>query len=185
MDFVPLVLRALLIFSLRMLDISLYTTRVLMVVRGRRKAAWLAAFLQSVTYVNSLRLIVLDAHNWYFVAAYAAGFATGLLVGMWIESRLSLGITHLRIVSRSHGMEIAECLRARRYAVTEVPAYGLSGGVTLLLCDVLRKHTQDVVEVVCALDEQAFVTAENVRLVWRGYWGEKHNNRTVLSRQSG
>lgn len=170
MDFVPLILRALLIFSLRMLDISLYTTRILMVVRGRRKAAWLAAFLQSLTYINSLRLIVMDAHNWFYVLAYAAGFATGLLVGMWVESRLSLGIVHLRIVSRECGLELAEVLRANRYAVTEVPAFGRSGMVGLLLCDVLRRHMPEVARLVASVDETAFITAENVRLVWRGHW---------------
>lgn len=170
MDFAPLLLRALLIFSLRLLDISLYTTRVLMVTRGRRKEAWLAAFCQSMTYVNGLRLIVIDAHNWYYILAYATGFATGLLVGMWIESRLSLGIIHLRIISQKCGLRLAETLRANDYAVTEIAAQGRSGAVSLLLCDVLRRRLPEVTYLVERVDKDAFTTAENVRLVRHGYW---------------
>jgi uncharacterized protein YebE (UPF0316 family) len=162
---------ALLLFSLRLVDISLYTVRIMMVVRGRKRLAWLFGFCQAIIYVTALRAVLSDVGNWGKIIGYAAGFATGIILGMWIEERLAIGYTHLRIITPWHGVELAERLRKEGYAVTEVPAYGKEGMVTLLNCSVRRKHAHAVEKVVSAVDPQAFITAEAVRAVRKGFWG--------------
>ncbi len=89
----------LIIFSLRIVDISFYTIRILMVMRGRKGLAWIFAFFQASVYVIALRFVLSDLGNWGKTLGYAAGFATGLVVGMAIEERLAIGYSHLRIIS--------------------------------------------------------------------------------------
>jgi uncharacterized protein YebE (UPF0316 family) len=101
---------------------------------------------------------------------YATGFATGLVVGILIERRLALGHLLLRIISASHGMEIAENLRNAGFAVTEIPAHGKDGMVSLLICNVFRRHLNQVLEIVGSLDEEAFITAQSVAPLQRGFW---------------
>jgi uncharacterized protein YebE (UPF0316 family) len=163
-------LPALLIFTLRVADISLYTLRILMVTRGQKAWAWIFGFCQALIYVSAIRAVLSDLGNWLNMLGYAAGFATGLVVGMTIEKRLAIGHLLVRIISARHGLEIAERLRSAGYAVTEIPARGKDGMVSILVCNVLRRHINPVQKLVTDLDAEAFITAENVRPVQRGFW---------------
>ena len=162
---------ALLVFLLRVVDISLYTLRIKTVARGRKLPAWLFGLTQSLVYLTALRVVLSDLGNWGKVIGYAAGFATGMVVGMWIEERLAIGYTHLRVISPRRGAELVERLRSRGYGVTEISAQGRDGTVSLINLSVLRKQAQQALKIVEEVDPQAFVTAEAVRSVRRGFWG--------------
>ncbi len=167
---VSLLESAALIFGLRVVDISLYTMRLMMVVRGRKQFAWLFGFCQAAVYVIAIRFVLADIGNWAKIAGYASGFATGLVVGMLIEERLAIGHTHLQIISSRQGTAIGECLRAEGYGVTEIAARGKDGMVTMLSCNLQRKHAGEVLDLVTQIDPEAFITSESVRPVQRGFW---------------
>lgn len=164
---------ALIIFFLRMLDITLYTMRITMVVRGRKLYAWGFGFSQAIVFVFAIRAVLVGLDNWLNMVGYAAGFATGNVVGMLIEGKLAIGITHLRVVSPRRGAELAEQLRASGYAVTEVAGRGLQGVVEVINCSVRRREATHVTRLIAEIDDQAYITAEEVRLVWQGFWGKR------------
>jgi uncharacterized protein YebE (UPF0316 family) len=159
-----------LIFLLRVADMSLDTLRMLTVMRGRKPIVWILGFCQSAIFVLAITSVLKDLNNILNVFGYAAGFATGNVVGMWIEERLAIGHVQLSIVSPTLGTAIAESLRQAGYAVTEIPARGRDGMVSLLSCSVLRKNVDRVHELVRSVDPTAFVTSEDVRPVRRGMW---------------
>jgi uncharacterized protein YebE (UPF0316 family) len=159
-----------LIFLLRVMDMTLDTLRVLVVMRGRKPLAWVLGFFQALIFVLAISSVLKDLDNLLNIVGYAAGFATGNVVGMWIEERLAIGHMHLSIVSSRWGAAIAEKMRHEGYAVTEVPARGKDGTVTMLNCSVLRKNVQQVHALVNEIDPNAFTTAEDVRPVRRGFW---------------
>ena len=158
------------IFFLRVANMSLDTLRVMVMMRGRKWSAWVLGFIQTVVFVVALTSVIKDLTNMLNMIAYAAGFATGNVVGMWMEERLAIGHVHLRIISPSHGEAIADRLREEGYAVTEIPARGRDGEVTLLNASVLRKNAKKALEFVQDEDPDAFVTAEDLRPVSRGFW---------------
>lgn len=167
---VEAVLPALSIFFMRVVDISLYTIRLMMVTRGRKKLAWLFALFQSAIYITVLRAIINDMGNGWKIVGYATGFATGLVVGMMIEVRLGIGNMHINIVSPRRGQEIARELRLAGFGVTELPGKGKDGTVDVLLCDVRRRQVPVVRQIVQDIDPDAFITAEMLRMVLGGYW---------------
>ena len=164
-------LGALLIFVMRVANMSLDTVRVMMVVRGRKGIAWMMGFVQTLIFIFVLTTVINELDNLLTVIAYAGGFATGNVVGMWIEDRLALGHTHLRIISMAHGVEIAEKVREEGFAVTEIVGRGRDGVVSLLNMSVRRKKVNKVCEIIQNVDEDAFITSEDLRPVRRGYWG--------------
>jgi uncharacterized protein YebE (UPF0316 family) len=85
---------ALLIFALRVINMSLDTLRVMFVVRGGKLVTWLLGFVQSVIFVIAFTYVLNDLNNPLNVIAYAAGFATGSVIGMWVEERLAVGYVH-------------------------------------------------------------------------------------------
>ena len=162
---------AALIFSMRVVDVSLATVRTLMVMRGRKLPAWILGFFQALVFVIVIQAVLSDINNWINVVGYAAGFATGNVVGMLIEERLAIGYTHLRIISSGQGPGIIDHLRQKGYAVTEIPARGRDGTVTVLSCSVHRKYGNQVRSLVKDIDPNAFITAEDMRLLQHGFWG--------------
>ena len=158
------------IFALRGSDMTLDTLRVLVVMRGRKGTAWVLGFFQSVIFVMAIGSVLSHLDNPLNILGYASGFATGNVVGMWIEERLAIGHVQLSIISPGRGTAIAEKLRAQGYAITEIPARGKDGMVTLLSCSVLRRNVEQVQKLVNEVDPAAFVTAEDVRPVRRGFW---------------
>jgi len=163
-------LAALGIFVLRIGDMSLDTVRVLFVVRGRKGLAWALGFFQSLIFVVAISSVLSNLDNPLNVLGYAAGFATGNVVGMLIEERLAIGHIQMTIISPLRGSAIAEALRQAGYAVTEIAARGRDGTVSMLHCNVKRKDTDNIETVVLEADPDAVVTAEDVRPVRRGFW---------------
>jgi len=163
-------LMAALIFSLRVLDMSLDTLRVLFVMRGRKKIAWVLGFFQSAIFVTAISTVLSNLDNPLNIIGYAAGFATGNVVGMIIEERLAIGHTSINIISPRLGTAVAEHLRKNGYAVTEIPARGKDGMVTMLNVLVLRKNVDKARQLVDKIDVEAFITIEDVRPVRRGFW---------------
>ncbi len=163
-------LGALLIFGLRITDMSLDTLRVLFVVRGRKPIAWVLGFCQSAVYVIAISKVLSELGNPLTVLGYAAGFATGNVLGMFVEERLAIGHVQLQIVTRGHGAALAKALRDSGYGVTEIAARGKDGTVGLLTTSVLRRDVAHARQIVHETDETAFITSEDVRPIRRGFW---------------
>jgi uncharacterized protein YebE (UPF0316 family) len=165
------ILVALGIFAARLINQSIDTIRFMMTLRGRKLIAWIMGFLETAIFVVTLSAVFSDLTNWLYIVAYSAGFATGNTMGMLIEERLAIGHVHMRIVSSRRGVAIAEKLRKEGFAVTEIPARGRDGMVTLLDVSVLRKQVKKVHKLAQKVDEAAFITGEDLRPMWRGFWG--------------
>jgi uncharacterized protein YebE (UPF0316 family) len=163
-------LGAVLIFFLRVTDMTLDTLRVLMVMRGRRAIVWILGFFQALIFVLAISSVLKNLDNPLNIIGYAAGFATGNVFGMWIEEKLAIGHTHINVVSSRLGAAITERMRSEGFGVTEIPARGKDGTVTLLNISVLRKDVPQVHRIVNQVDPTAFITTEDVRPVWRGFW---------------
>jgi len=163
-------LGALIIFGLRITDMSLDTLRMLFVVRGHKGIAWVLGFCQSAVFVIAITKVLSNLSNPLTVLGYAAGFATGNVIGMLVEERLAIGHIQLQIVTRKHGAALAKALREGGYGVTEISARGKDGTVRLLTASVLRKDLAHARHIVHETDKDAFMTSEDVRPIRRGYW---------------
>lgn len=164
-----LLLAALWIFCLRLVEVTIGTLRILLVVRGKRGLAWITGFLAALIFIIAVRGVLTGEVNLFSLIGYAAGFATGNVVGMWLEGRLAVGMVRLQIVSSTHGQALAEKLRQAGYAVTEAAGRGRDGTVNLLVCNVARREAPRVAAQVAAVDPQAFITEQDMRRVQRGF----------------
>lgn len=161
-----------LIFILRVINMSLDTLRALMMLRDRKGLVWFFGFVETIIFVVAFSSVLQNLDNFLNTFAYAAGFGTGNVIGMMIENKIAVGFTHLQIISSSRGAAIAERLRDEGYAVTEFHGRGRDGTVTMISAGVLRKNVQRVNDIVQEVDKNAFITAENLSPVRRGFWGQ-------------
>lgn len=168
---------ALLIFFLRLINYTMDTLRIMLTMRDKKLLSWVLGFFESILFVVVMGAVLNDLDDVLKIAAYAGGFATGNVVGMLIEKRLAIGYSHISIISRERGKQIAGVLREHDFAVTEIPAQGRDGKVTLLNCSVQRKLSADVERLALELDPEAFITVEDIVPRQSGYWGRTGINR--------
>jgi uncharacterized protein YebE (UPF0316 family) len=159
-----------LIFILRVSDMTLDTLRVLFVMRGKKRIAWILGFFQSAIFVLAIGKVLTQVNNPLNILGYAAGFATGNVVGMIIEERIAIGHININVISPHRGSAIVTHLRQSGYAVTELSGRGKDGMVSLINCSVLRKQVDAVRQLVNEIDPDAFITAEDVRPLRHGFW---------------
>jgi uncharacterized protein YebE (UPF0316 family) len=158
----------LLIFCLRIVDVSCDTLRVLSAVRGRRAVAGVLGFFQALVWIFAIGGALEHMDSWLHILGYAAGFATGTMVGVTIERGLAYGLAAVRIVSSHGGVEIAEALRERGYGVTEHAGFGREGRVEIVNSVVHRSHLPEITDLVERWDPGAFVTVEEPRILRGG-----------------
>ena len=168
---------ALLIFFLRLINYTMDTLRIMLTMRDKKLLSWVLGFFESILFVVVMGAVLNDLDDVMKIAAYAGGFATENVVGMLIEKRLAIGYSHISIISREQGKQIAGVLREHDFAVTEIPAQGRDGKVTLLNCSVQRKLSADVERLALELDPEAFITVEDIVPRQSGYWGRTGINR--------
>ena len=164
---------ALLIFLLRIVDVSCDTMRVLFAFRGKRLIAGILGFLQALIWIFAVGNAVKHLDSILHVLGYAAGYSMGTMVGITIERVVAYGLAAVRIISRHGGVEIAEALRDCGYGVTESGGYGREGNVEIVTSVVQRAHMAEVLQIIDQFDPQAFVTVEEPKILRGGSFARR------------
>lgn len=159
----------LLIFSMRVLDVSLGTVRMILVMRGLKLRAALLGFVEVTIWVLAVSQVMSSLGNLWQLLAYSSGFATGTLVGIWLEGKLAIGQVDVHILSLTRGKAIAEALRKVNFGVTELRGNGRSGDVDVIATVAPRRDTQKIIRLATAIDASSFITVDDMKVVKRGY----------------
>ena len=157
-------LLALLIFSLRLLDVSVGTIRIVMLVRGKRFVAGLLGFAESLTWVIAAGLVLSNLDSPVKVVAFASGFAMGTVLGSTVEQWIAVGNALLRVITPVDTAPVADQLRAAGYSVTVVNGEGLNGDVRIAFTVIKRRRAKEVLAIVREANPEAFVTIEDTRM---------------------
>jgi len=160
---IPLAWLPLAIFLARITDVSLGTVRTIAVVKGRILIASLLGFVEVLIWVIAVSNVVTRLDQPLNLVAWAAGFAVGNAVGIFIERKLALGDVVMRVISRGQGAEVAEKLRHLGQRVTEFEGKGRSGPVQLLYLVMDRVDADRVERISRTIDPDAVVVTEDVR----------------------
>ena len=158
----------LLVFFARVIDVSLGTLRIIFISRGKKYLAPLLGFVEVFIWIAVVAQIVRGVNDLAAYFAYAAGFAAGNFVGMYIEERLAIGTQVIRIIVPSEADELTANLSAAGYGVTSVDGQGANGPVKLIYTVVKRKDLSIVLAVIHRTHPRAFLSIEDVRSTQEG-----------------
>lgn len=165
------IIGGLVIFLLRVIDMTLDTLRLLFVVRGKRVIVWVLGVVTNTIYIVAISNVLTGKNHPFTILCYAVGYATGNILGMRLEERLAIGYKGIDIISTTKGDEIAAKLREMGYGVTEITGHGKDGTVNIIRTNVKRKHTKDVHSIIESVDPNAFITEDDLIPVnASGYW---------------
>lgn len=164
----PLFLGYLFIFCARVVDVSLSTIRMLMLVRGQKIQASVIGFFEVMVYIVALNRVVGQLDNICNLIAYCLGFATGNYVGILIEEKLALGLTTVQINTRD--LCLCEFLRNKGYGVTVIEGMGKEGPRQILTVSTPRKTLPNLLNLIEKQDDMAFVTIMDTKATRGGYF---------------
>jgi uncharacterized protein YebE (UPF0316 family) len=161
---------AALIFSARVVDVSLGTVRVMMLVAGSRWLAGAIGFVEILIWVLAVGGVVAHLHDPLVVVAYAGGFATGVVVGGWVEERLALGYRTVHVWNANSQVDVTAHLRAGGFRVTRLSGAGRSGQVEVCVSIIRRRALSRLRRAIEEVTPRAFITVERAERParWRG-----------------
>jgi len=163
----------LLIFLARICDVSIGTLRIIFVSKGKKNIAPLLGFFEVLIWIVAISKIMQNLDNYINYIAYAAGFATGNLVGMIIEEKLAMGIQVIRVFTQLNGDDLVQSLNHSGFGATSVEARGAKEKVHLIYTIIQRHEMEKVLEIINHFSPKAFYTIEDVKAVNEGIFPPK------------
>jgi len=158
----------LMVFLARLADVTLGTLRIIFISRGKRNLAPILGFIEVFIWITIVSQIVSHAHNLLAYVAYAAGFATGAYVGMYIESRLAIGTQIILAIVQDGANELTTRLHSAGFGVTCVDGQGANGPVKLVYTIVPRRNMENVLSIIHQTHPRAFLSIQDVRTTHEG-----------------
>ena len=155
-----LLLAALIIFFLRITDVSLGTLRIGFLVRGQRRLAGLFGFFESLVWLLAAAQVLTNLDSPVKFVAYAGGYAAGTMLGVSIERWLAIGNALLRIVAPIASPPLEDALREAGFYVTILNARGRDGDVRVAFTILPRRRIPDAMRLIARVNPGAFVTFE-------------------------
>lgn len=164
-DLFTYVILPLFIFFARIVDVSLGTLRIIFVTKGMQRVAPLIGFFEVFIWLLAISRIMQNLDNWVCYVAYAAGFASGNLIGMLIEEKLAIGHEMIRVITRKDATNLIDELRETGHGVTWVNAKGVEGDVAVLYIIARRSMIQGVLDLINKHNPRALYTVEAIKYV--------------------
>ena len=162
-------LGALLIFCLRIGDVSAATLRVLFLVNGRRTPATILAFCESAIWVVAISQVFKYLDRWQNMVGYACGYAAGTMVGITLDQFIGIGKAVVRVFTKDNGRHLRDRLAAEGFGVTTFVGEGVNGPVQELIVVIPRRRRKALVKHIHDIDPAAFITIENAAATYGGY----------------
>ena len=161
---------ALLIFAMRIADVSIGTVRTIYTIRGKRGVAMLLGVIESGIWILAIsKAVALMQHNPWAMVGWAFGFGAGTYVGITVEKWLAAGHILMRVISLEKAAELRDALHAQNVGVTKLAGEGRNGEVNVLFVVAPRRRGNDLLEKVQAIDPEAFITIDPISHAIGGY----------------
>lgn len=157
-----------LIFFARVFDVTIGTLRIIFIARGKKYVAPLLGFFETFVWIVVVSQIVRTISGIWSFVGYAAGFAAGTLVGMFVEEHLAIGTLIVRTILPGSTSELVSRLHEAGFGVTYFPATGSHGQVTIIYTVIKRRDLDKVVSTIHTLHPRAFLSIEQVASAQEG-----------------
>ena len=150
---------SLIIFVARIVDVSLGTIRVNMIIRRKKTLAAVIGFFEVVIFISIIVRIIQEVDSIYGILSYAAGFAVGTIIGIMISEKLSRDLFSTNIISKEHSEGIKELLKDEGYGITCYKGSGINGEVEVINVVCSNSNLKRLNKLVYIKDPGAFMAS--------------------------
>ncbi len=167
-------LLALKVFLVRILDVSMGTIRMILVVKGKKLIGSIVGFIEISLWFTVVReAISTNTSSLLIVFAYAGGFSIGTLIGGILSEKFIKGSLNVQVITNK-SKKLAKFLRDNGYAVSVIDIKGIDDTrqKDMLIMEVDKKDFKHLRELIKKMDSKAFVVVNETKYVQNGYFRE-------------
>ena len=164
-DVLTWIVYPLLIMCARIVDVSIGTLRIIFIAKGKKFIAPLLGFVEVLLWLIVMVQIVKHLDKTINYVAYASGFALGNFFGMYLENKLAMGISLIRIITAKKADKLVQHLRSSGLTVTDIEAHGNMGPVKVIFTIIKRREMNEITKKIHCFNPNAFYTVEDVGFV--------------------
>jgi len=153
-----------LIFLARVIDVTFGTLRMITIVRDERVKAFILSFFEVLIWTCASAQVISNLNNFYYITGYALGYATGVYVGMLIESKVSTSerIIQLFTYKEEEIREVFSNVDFKIFEIAEV--VDESENVTIFYLKTIRKNVRKTLSLFKTIDPKGYYIVHEVRL---------------------
>ncbi len=159
----------LIIFGLRLMSVPLGIIRALMVVRGIKYMAAISGFIEELIWVVAIYEVITQLNTFSSILAYAGGYGAGVIIGMFIEEKLALGLTAVNIVTPANDIELKNAIKKSGFGMTILEASGIDEKRHFLRIITPRRRLNELLDICSHHACDSFLTVEDIRTARGGY----------------
>ncbi len=158
----------LIIFAARIIDVSLGTTRIIMVSKGHKQLAMIIGFFEVILWLVVAGQVLQSVDNIVYILAYAGGFAAGSYIGITLDEKMAMGKISVRMITSKDPAPFLELLTENGFGYTYFDAKGSRGPAYLVYSIMHRKKYKEYEILAKQFDPKSFVAVEDTKAVREG-----------------
>ena len=145
----------------RMIDVTIGTLRVISVIDGRMRTAFLLGFVEVMVWISVISVTLNKiGENPMLAFFFALGFSIGNVLGIFVERKIPLGNLTLRMVGGAEVRELAARIRELGLNATLLRGEGRSGENTMMFCFMPKSSLKHVMPLVKPVRDRVFYTLD-------------------------
>lgn len=162
----------LIIFIAKTVEVSISTIRLVYNSKGERIKGAVLGFFEVMIWILIVSSVLNNiTEDPFKIIAYAAGFSLGNFLGVYIESKIAIGISSVQVVvSDLHGNNLAQALREEGFGTTIIEGRGKDDSRKILLfVQLKRKSIHKAIKIIKKTDPNAYISINEVKSVVGGF----------------
>lgn len=163
-----MILLCLKIFFARILDVSLGTTRTILIVKERKIIAAMIAFVEVIIwFVVAREALNTTIDSIWIPISYSAGFASGTLLGTFIAGKYISGFVGVEVISMTINDDDIKKIKEQGFAVTKIKLE--DENKVMLLIQINKKKLKALRNLLESIDSKAFVIVNETKYLNNGF----------------
>lgn len=157
------------IFLAKLIEVTLFTFRTIMIMRGKPTVAGIIGFFEVIIWIVALGKVMTSLNDVVGIVIYAAGFGIGNYIGSKLEEVVGIGLLKVQIIAEQDDENLVAMIREKGYGVTEVEGRGRDSNKQVLIVMIRRKELNNLNEIIFENKISAVVTIQDVRKMHGGF----------------
>lgn len=160
------------IFIVRIIDVSLGTFRMILVIKGKKLVSSIVGFIEIAIWFAIVReALNTDIESWWVVMAYAGGFAAGTYIGAIISERFIKGTLGLQVITEKKE-KLLSLMKEHGYGVSFINVRGHNEEINkhMFFIEIEKHRLNHLQNLIKSIDEKAFIVVNETKSVQNGYF---------------
>ena len=159
------------VFLARIIDVSIGTVRMVLVVKGNRLIGALLAFMEVLIWFFAAREALNTVDSFLIPFFYAGGYATGTYIGTIISNNYIDSLISVQVITKERlALKIINELRIKGYGVSVLELKNTQDKVKkkMLIIQINKKRLKNITKIIRNVDKNAFVVINETKYVQKG-----------------